>query len=68
MPETLTYFNLGARALAIRLAYQYGNITYNDKRFEFSEWPAVKPTTPLGQLPLLEYAVSYTHLTLPTKA
>ena len=27
---------------------------YKDTRYEFAEWPAVKPTTPRGQLPILK--------------
>ena len=49
--ETLQYFNLGARAQPIRNAYKYGNVEFEDKRYEFGEWPTIKPDCPLGQLP-----------------
>lgn len=51
--ETLQYFNLGARAQYIRNAYKYGGIAFTDQRYEFAEWPEIKPGTPLGQLPVL---------------
>ena len=51
--ETLEYFNLGARGQYIRNAYKYGGIEFVDKRYEFGEWPEIKPATPLGQLPVL---------------
>lgn len=53
--ETLQYFNLTARGQFIRLAYIYGDIEFEDTRYEFSEWPAIKPDAPLGQLPVLTY-------------
>jgi glutathione S-transferase len=51
--EKLTYFNLGAKGQFIRLAYVFGGIDFDDERVEFSEWPALKASTPLGQLPVL---------------
>merc|ERR1712187_407815 len=51
--ETFEYFNLGARGLPVRLAYLAGGIDFEDKRYEFGEWPGRKPSTPLGQLPVL---------------
>ncbi|KAK2712884.1 hematopoietic prostaglandin D synthase-like [Artemia franciscana] len=56
MPKTykLTYFNLRAKGEPIRLILAYGNIQYEDNRIEFSDWPALKPKTPFGQLPVLE--------------
>jgi len=32
----------------------HGEIPYVDKIIEFSEWPALKPTMPNGQLPVLQ--------------
>lgn len=51
--ETLEYFNLGARGQYIRNAYKYGGIEFTDQRYEFGEWPEIKPATPLGTLPVL---------------
>merc|ERR1711971_1203854 len=56
----LTYFNLRARAETARLLLAYGGIQYEDYRvratFEHpGEWTEMKPTTPYGGLPLLEW-------------
>jgi prostaglandin-H2 D-isomerase / glutathione transferase len=51
--DKLTYFNFGGKGQPIRLAYVYGGIEFEDERIEFSGWPERKPTTPLGQLPVL---------------
>ncbi|KAK2711959.1 hypothetical protein QYM36_010852 [Artemia franciscana] len=50
----LIYFNLRGKAEHIRLIFVHGNIQYEDVRVEFSEWPALKPKAPFGQLPYLE--------------
>lgn len=50
----LSYFDMAGRAETTRLALAYGNIAYEDKRVAFPDWPALKPTTPLGQLPVME--------------
>jgi len=56
----LTYFNLRARAEPIRLLLAYGGVKYEDERIapvweESAPWEAVKPTTPYGQLPVLNW-------------
>uniref|UniRef100_A0A6P7H5C9 glutathione transferase n=1 Tax=Diabrotica virgifera virgifera TaxID=50390 RepID=A0A6P7H5C9_DIAVI len=50
----LTYFDLTARAEPIRMLFNYGEIPFEDKRIQFGDWPKIKSTTPLGQLPVLE--------------
>jgi glutathione S-transferase len=51
----LTYFNIPARAEAIRIALRAANIPFTDKKIEFSQWPTVKPTIqPWQQLPVFE--------------
>ncbi|KAM8940028.1 hematopoietic prostaglandin D synthase isoform 2-T2 [Pelodytes ibericus] len=50
----LIYFNLKGRGELIRYIFAYMNVDYEDKRIEFSEWPAIKSTIPYGQLPVLE--------------
>ncbi|XP_072391076.1 glutathione S-transferase-like isoform X1 [Diabrotica undecimpunctata] len=50
----LTYFDITGKAEPIRLLLSYGEIPFEDKRVEFGEWPKIKPTTPLGQVPVLE--------------
>ena len=56
----LTYFNLRARAETARLLLAYGGIQYEDYRVratfeEPGDWTEMKPTTPYGGLPLLEW-------------
>ena len=56
----LTYFDLRARAEPCRLLLAYGGIKYEDERIPApwdpaTTWPTLKPTTPFGQLPLLEW-------------
>jgi len=42
-----------------RLALAVGKIDHDEKRYQFSEWPAVKPTTPWGSLPTLTLPNGY---------
>ena len=56
----LTYFALRARAEPCRLLLAYGGLQYEDERIPppwdpASTWATVKPTTPFGQLPLLQW-------------
>ena len=56
----LTYFNLRGRAEVSRLLLAYGGIEYEDCRLkpgfeDPTEWMKLKPTTPYGSLPLLEW-------------
>lgn len=50
----LTYFNIKGRAEAIRLAFFIGGIAFEDVRIRFSTFRKIKPSLPLGQLPVLE--------------
>jgi len=50
----LIYFNGRGRAEPARLIFAYAGVDYNDHRIEGAEWPALKPKTPFGQLPLLD--------------
>jgi len=56
----LTYFDLRARAEPCRLMLAYGGLQYEDERIPppwepDTTWPALKPTTPYGQLPVLQW-------------
>jgi prostaglandin-H2 D-isomerase / glutathione transferase len=51
---TLTYFNFhGGRGEPIRLALHVGGIPFEDRRFAGAEFPEVRKSTPLGQVPVL---------------
>uniref|UniRef100_A0A6P7H2J7 glutathione transferase n=1 Tax=Diabrotica virgifera virgifera TaxID=50390 RepID=A0A6P7H2J7_DIAVI len=50
----LTYFNFTGRAEPVRVLLRYGGIPFEDVRVEHADWPSVKPTTPYGQVPVLE--------------
>lgn len=49
----LTYFDIEGVAEAVRLAFLLSKTPYEDDRVAFSDWPALKPQTPFGQLPML---------------
>ena len=56
----LTYFDLRARAEPCRLLLAYAGAKYEDKRLpapwdDMAPWAALKPNTPWGQVPLLEW-------------
>ena len=51
----LVYFDIdGARGEAARLAMVIGRVPFEDDRVKFADWPARKPGTPFGALPVLE--------------
>ena len=49
----LTYFDIEGVAEAVRLALVLSGTPFEDVRVQFSDWPAMKPTTPNGQLPIM---------------
>jgi glutathione S-transferase len=50
----LTYFKGRGRAEIARLIFAAAGVAYEDVRIEKDQWPALKPSTPFGQLPILE--------------
>ncbi|WP_301101420.1 glutathione S-transferase family protein [Propionivibrio sp.] len=51
----ITYFDIdGGRAEPARLALHIGGIAFEDHRFAFGEFAAVRKTTPLNQVPTLQ--------------
>jgi len=50
----LTYFDARGRAEPTRLMLAYSKTKYDDRRVTEGDWEKVKPTTPMGQLPVLE--------------
>merc|ERR1711963_375561 len=60
---TFIYFDVRARGEISRLIIEYGDLPIKQIRVNQSDWPALKPTMPFGQLPVLnisgvEYAQS----------
>nr|QVK45133.1 GSTs2 [Pagiophloeus tsushimanus] len=51
----LTYFDFTGLAEPIRFLLSYGGLDFEDHRVSKDDWPAFKLTTPLGQMPLLEF-------------
>ncbi|XP_062579789.1 glutathione S-transferase 1-like [Saccostrea cucullata] len=49
----LTYFDIRGRAEISRLVFAAADVCYIDDRIKREEWPALKPNTPQGHLPLL---------------
>nr|CCA15652.1 glutathione Stransferase putative [Albugo laibachii Nc14]CCA16286.1 glutathione Stransferase putative [Albugo laibachii Nc14] len=49
----LTYFDAEARAALIRICFAYGKVPFEDKRLTPQEFGALKPTLPLGQVPVM---------------
>ena len=41
---SLLYFNYNGRAAGIRLLLDYLKVPFEDKTFNFSEWPGIKPS------------------------
>ncbi|KAG5668487.1 hypothetical protein PVAND_016426 [Polypedilum vanderplanki] len=54
MPYKLQYFNARGTAEPIRYLLKYGKINFEDVRIESSDWPKIKATMPMGQMPILE--------------
>ncbi|XP_011498494.1 PREDICTED: glutathione S-transferase-like [Ceratosolen solmsi marchali] len=50
----LSYFPVKALAEPIRFLFSYAEIDFIDDRFDRNDWPTIKPTTPFGQVPVLE--------------
>jgi len=51
----LTYFNGRGRAEIIRLVLTAAGVPFEDKRIEFSEMAALKPSLPFSQVPIFEF-------------
>src|SRR5205823_3991649 len=50
----LTYFDMhGGRGEVARIALSIGGVAFEDRRVKFADWPALKPSTPFGAIPVL---------------
>jgi glutathione S-transferase len=61
----LIYFDVRGRAEPIRLLLAYTRTPYTDRGIKRSDWPAVKSTVPLGQVPVLIERSSEGELVIP---
>jgi len=50
----LRYFGIRGRGEEIRLIFAAAGVAFEDERIPKEEWATVKPTTPWGQIPVLE--------------
>ncbi|CAJ0574724.1 unnamed protein product, partial [Mesorhabditis spiculigera] len=50
----LTYFAFNGLGENCRQLFALANVDFEDDRVEVEDWPKVKPTTPFGQMPILE--------------
>ncbi|XP_012268124.1 glutathione S-transferase-like [Athalia rosae] len=50
----LTYFPVKGLGETIRFLLSYGGVEFEDARFQIEDWPKLKPSTPFGQVPVLE--------------
>src|SRR5688572_16601423 len=51
----LTYFDFPrSRGEECRLALFLAGVDFEDRRIPYKDWPALKPTTPFGSLPIFE--------------
>jgi glutathione S-transferase len=51
----LYYYNMRGRAEVTRLILAIANRSYNDIRFNYSQWSEYKPKMILGQIPVVEF-------------
>merc|ERR1711936_980551 len=54
-PMKMTYFDGRGRGEILRLILAKGGKKYEDVRITFDQWPELKPQTPFGGLPMLEF-------------
>jgi len=53
MPLKFVYFGVRGRGQAFKYMCEDNGIAYVEEIVDFSNWPAMKPTTALGQLPVV---------------
>lgn len=52
-----SYFDIKFRGEFIRFILSYSGVQFEDNRVKAEDWPALKPNTPFGQLPVLEVKI-----------
>jgi len=53
-PRLIYFDSAASRGEECRLALHVAGVDFEDVRIKRSDWPALKPTTPFGSLPILE--------------
>ena len=61
----VTYFNITALGEPLRFILSYAGKDFEDVRVEKPDWPAIKPTTPFGKVPVVEVDGKVLHQTKP---
>lgn len=51
--HSLLYFDSPGRAQVIRICLTLAGVDWHDERLAYSDWATIKPTTPLGSVPVL---------------
>jgi glutathione S-transferase len=51
----LSYFDFPGRGMPVRLSLFSAGLDFEDHRFSFADWGKIKPTLPLGQVPVLTF-------------
>lgn len=54
MLSTLTYFDVRGRAEPMRMMMEDAQLEYAEKRIQVAEWPGLKSTFPMHQVPIYE--------------
>lgn len=54
-PIKITYFGVKAKALFPMLVAEIGGVPYIWEKVEMADWPAMKASTPFGQLPIMSH-------------
>ena len=55
-PKKLTYFGVKAAGLPATMCLEICGVDYEAEKVGMDDWPALKPTTPTGVLPVAEFA------------
>jgi prostaglandin-H2 D-isomerase / glutathione transferase len=64
----LTYFDIEGLAESVRLALVLSNTPFEDIRISFREWPALKASTPNGQVPTMSIGDDTSNVKTQSKA
>lgn len=49
----LRYFDIRGRGEPLRIIFHYAGVEFEDERIQFPDFPSIKPTLPLGFLPVI---------------